>query len=116
MVQFIPASDIICANPHPLFDRLAERGYELWYLFRTYSCGDGMRGLDVQVRLDRVVVAAADFEEDGPDRVFCQNVKVLPEFHRQKIANAIYVFAEKATGRTMYNLWGGPTDAPEVKR
>jgi ribosomal protein S18 acetylase RimI-like enzyme len=111
----MPATEIIRTNPHPLFDKLAERGYELWYYVETY---DGLlddRGLEVQVRLHGEVIGSANFDEDGSDGAYCQHVNVDPKYQRQGIANAVYVFAEKALNRTLWDFWGSFPDTPQSK-
>ena len=93
--------DIIKANPHSLFDRLLERGYQIYY---KQGGEEGFRDLVVEVRNGEKTIARADFGDSGHE-AHCQNVKVVAEFRRQGIANAMYVFAEKVLGKELSNFW-----------
>jgi GNAT superfamily N-acetyltransferase len=112
--SFVPATEIIRANPHPLFDKLAERGYELWYLKRDDEddIGPGF-ALEVEVRHRGNTIGVANFDYEGPQAAWCRNVRVEPAHRRQGLANAMYVFAENALQRTLIDHWGPLTDTSQ---
>jgi hypothetical protein len=102
-LRFEDGTSVSRENPHPAFDRLRANGYVIEYRIEreVEFCTD----LLVRVRRGQDVVAEADFTEDDLG-AYCQNVRVNRDHRRRGVANAIYVFAEKAFGKPLYNFWG----------
>jgi ribosomal protein S18 acetylase RimI-like enzyme len=102
MVAYKNGSPIINRCPHQAFDKFAKCGYRI--SFRIEPAIKPIKELLVKVLHDQNTIATADFTDDG-DIFYCQNVHVDPTYRRQGIANAIYVFAEKAIGKRLCNFW-----------
>jgi GNAT superfamily N-acetyltransferase len=109
MTQLQSGNSLIQQYPHVLFEQLAEDGYVI-----QYCMGEGFfRPLDVVVFHGEQVVATADFSDDGP-AAHCQNVRVDEHHRRRGIANTIYVFAEVAYGKRLWDFWKDMTDSQSV--
>src|SRR5262249_24458893 len=106
MTKLQSGNSLIQQHPHALFERLAEGGYVL-----QYCMGQGVfRPLVVVVFPGEQVVATADFSDDGR-AAHCQNVRVDEHHRRRGIANTIYVFAEVAYGKRVWDFWKNTADS-----
>lgn len=109
MTSFLHAGPIIQRHPHPAFEKLTARGYDLWYQIEDEDRDEDDRSpsieLLVEVRFGDRVIGKANFTDDGYC-AYCQNVKTEPNFQRQGVATAIYVFAEAVLNRKLTNYWG----------
>lgn len=94
---------IIDQNPHLTFDKLKSKGYEIFYQFESE---EDLLDLYVVVKQGEQVIGRANFSDDGPN-AHCQNVYVETDYRHQRIATTIYVFAEKAFGKELFNFWDG---------
>jgi hypothetical protein len=115
--SFVSGSDVVAANPHPVFDKIGRRGYRIAYrledegpedlFFQDESSEDlFFRELFVCVLAGDIVIGSADFTHDTVG-AYPQTTAVEPAYLRQGIANAMYVFAERVLGRWLENSWDG---------
>lgn len=111
-------AEVIAQHAHPCLERITQQGYRLLYRFEESPIEiEGMRDLTIFTAQGGETVATADLTDDEMARAFyVQNVSVQPAHRRRGLANAIYVFAEKLVGKTLYNFWTGDNhQSPEAR-
>jgi predicted acetyltransferase len=94
-------SAIIDDNPHEVFNKICKNKYEIFY---SKNKKKSETILDIVVKLGDNIIANADFVI-AEDDFHCENVMVVEEHRRKGIGNALYVFAEKVSGRKIENFW-----------
>ena len=113
IVCFQDGSKIIAHCPHPAFEKITQHGHTIEYHIEEQKYG--RRELVVKAVHGEQIVAEANFEDDGSD-AWNQNVRTDKSYQRQGIANAMYVFAEKIFGKSLYNFWAGDDkQSPEAR-
>lgn len=106
---FKPGDGVLADHPHPAFDEVSRSGYTLVYRITPCAIIPGQRELEVQAIQCGKVAAGANFTDNGWS-AYCQNVRVFDGHRRRGLANAMYVFAEKALGRILFDYWADADD------
>ncbi len=99
---FEDGSNIIEHNPNSAFNKILCRNYRVFYHIERDL--EPLTNLIVKVVYGEIIVGEADFTDDG-SIAYCQNIEVHPDYRRQGVATAIYVFAEKVFGKPLIDFW-----------
>jgi GNAT superfamily N-acetyltransferase len=104
--------EVFRLHPHAVFDKISRNGH--WLTYRDDVVEGGLF-VFAWVNGNPLPVGKADFY--GDEGCFrCQSVEVDEAYRRRGIANALYVFAEKVTGRILFNWWKGKGDQTELAK
>ena len=94
---YINGSEIISSKKHECFEVLLNNKFEIYYKFPDGSLPDN-KLIHIRVYDGKNIIGTADPIETNVD-IMPQNIQVDEKYRRRGIANAMYVFVEKLTGK-----------------